>query len=148
LEDAFEHYVIRHFTNLNLYVSSQWRGKWEAAIRCSVIDLPPATLKAKPNYSKKKHVSVYFPSARLFSWVDTQATSPITDSPTPLLAGTHFSQREAVKDDKLPRKRMLLKLGGEILDISDRLHIKVPRDIYLFQSKWMLCLSTDTLEIK
>lgn len=90
------------------------------------MDCPTTTLKAKPNYSKKKHVVVYFPSARLFSWVDTQHTSPIEETPVPLLTGTHASQREAVRDEFLPRRRMLLKLGGEILDISDRLHIMVP----------------------
>ncbi|CAM6129157.1 unnamed protein product [Calypogeia fissa] len=120
-KEKMEAEVLQEGEGVPLWV--KWRGKWEAAIRCSVIDCPPTTLKAKPNYSKKKHVVAYFPSARLFSWVDTQHTCPIGENPVPLLAGTHFTQREAVKDGFLPRRRMLLKLGGEILDISDRLHI-------------------------
>ncbi|BBN17097.1 protein MpSUVR2 [Marchantia polymorpha subsp. ruderalis] len=102
----------------------KWRGKWQPGIQCCTIDCPPATLKAKPSYSKKHYIVVYSPTARNYSWVDIQHTCSISEDPVPLFSGTHESGRDTVKDVFITRKRMLLKLGGEMLDISDRLHVK------------------------
>ncbi|KAG6543516.1 hypothetical protein Mapa_015010 [Marchantia paleacea] len=102
----------------------KWRGKWQPGIQCCTIDCPPATLKAKPSYSKKHYIVVYSPTARNYSWVDIQHTCSISEDPVPLFSGTHESGRDTVNDVFITRKRMLLKLGGEMLDISDRLHVK------------------------
>ncbi|KAL2612937.1 hypothetical protein R1flu_024629 [Riccia fluitans] len=121
-EDVKPKSVQREVIGVPLWV--KWRGKWQPGIQCSSADCPPATLKAKPSYSKKHYIVVYSPIARNYSWVDTQHTCPITDKPYPLFSGTHEAGRETVKDVFITRRRMLLKLGGEMLDISDRLHVK------------------------
>ncbi|KAL3680164.1 hypothetical protein R1sor_023120 [Riccia sorocarpa] len=114
----------------------KWRGKWQPGIQCSSADCPPATLKAKPSYSKKHYIVVYSPIARNYSWVDSQHTCPITDKPYPLFSGTHEAGRETVKDVFITRRRMLLKLGGEMLDISDRLHVKAVVEVARNVNVW------------
>ena len=107
------------------FLQLQWRGKWQAGIRCARADWPLSTLKAKPTHERKKYLVVFFPHTRNYSWADTLFVRPINEFPEPIAYRTHKVGLKMVKDLSIARRYIMQKLAVGMLNIADQLHKEV-----------------------
>lgn len=103
----------------------QWRGLWQAGIRCARADWPLSTLKAKPTHERKKYLVIFFPRTRNYSWADVLLVRPISEFPQPIAYKTHKVAVKMVKDLTLAHRFIMQRLAISILNIIDQLHAEV-----------------------
>lgn len=103
----------------------QWRGKWQAGIRCARADWPLSTLKAKPTHDRKKYFVIFFPHTRNYSWADMMLVCSIHEFPQPIAYKTHQLGLKMVKDLTVARRFIMQKLAVGMLNIVDQIHLDV-----------------------
>lgn len=118
-----------HIENSNFLVNCcfdlQWRGQWQAGIRCARADWPLPTLKAKPTHDRKKYLVIFFPRTRNYSWADELLVRPIHELPEPIAYKTHKVGMKMVKDLTLARRFIMQKLAVGMLGILEQLRSEV-----------------------
>ena len=103
----------------------QWRGKWQAGIRCARADWPLSTLRAKPTHDRKQYFVIFFPHTRNYSWADMLLVRSINEYPQPIAYKTHLAGLKMVKDLTVARRFIMQKLVVGMLNIIDQFHSDV-----------------------
>ena len=116
----------------------QWRGKWQAGIRCARADWPLSTLKAKPTHGRKNYFVVFFPHTRNYSWADMMLVCSINEFPQPIAYKTHQAGLKMVKDLSVARRFIMQKLVVGMLNIIDQFHLDVSDGGALFPSLFLI----------
>ena len=110
----------------------QWRGKWQAGIKCERADWPLATVKAKPTHDRKNYVVIFFPHKKNYSWADTLLVCSIDEFPQPIAHRSHKVGVQLVEDLTVARRFIMKKLVIGMLNIVDQLPLQVNNLVFCF----------------
>lgn len=123
--NAFNAYFSIKIIDLCFFLKIQWRGKWQAGIRCARSDWPLSTIRAKPTHERKQYLVIFFPRKRNYSWADVLLLRPINEFPEPIAYRSHNIGVKIVKDLIVARRFIMQKIAVTLINTIEQLTTEV-----------------------